>query len=185
MSLPITSTFEASRATSSPLTARCKVRRAESRDVSTLLAMIQGLAAYEKLENACPVDAMSLTMAFFGPEPQAYALLAEVEGKAAGMAIYFYRFSSFIGSSHLFLDNLFVDPAVRGAGVGKALFRALSQTALSAGCPEIHWRVLGWNEPTISFYQNLGATVQQGWDYYALNKTSMLSMLEEAAQGKK
>lgn len=155
-----------------PVTA-CTVRKALPADVKTIVNLVKALADYEKLAEEAVLTPMQLTMALFGPEPQAYALLAELEGKTVGLALYCYRFSAFYGKSHLFLDNLFVDPTIRGAGIGKALLKALAKTARANQCSEMHWRVLDWNEPTIGFYEKLGATKQAGWAYYSLKAEAM------------
>jgi GNAT superfamily N-acetyltransferase len=164
------------------------IRKATAADVSTIVRLVKALADYEKLENEAVVTAMQVALALFGPEPQAYVLLAEqhpaetAEKTVVGMAFYCYRFSAFLGNAHLFLDNLYVDPAVRGAGIGKALFKALAKTAAASHCSEIHWRVLHWNEPTIAFYNKLGATEQDGWAYYSLKGNALQALLEETTQ---
>ena len=154
----------------------CQVRKALPNDVTTIIEFVKALAAYEKLAEEAILTPMELTMALFGPEPQAYALLAEVDNKPAGLALYCYRFSAFLGKSHLFLDNLYVNPAIRGAGIGKALFKALAKTAQANHCSEMHWRVLDWNEPTINFYEKLGAEKQAGWAYYRLPELAISAL---------
>ena len=102
-----------------------------------------------------------LHAALFGPQPRAYAMLAEADGAAVGLALWYYTFSTFRGRPDIFLEDLFVEPAQRGHGIGLALLRHLAQRAVAENCRRIEWRVLNWNTPSIAFYESLGATEMQ------------------------
>ena len=97
------------------------------------------------------------------PPARAEALLAEIDGKPVGFAVWFYNFSTFRGRHGLFLEDIFVDPAHRGAGIGRAIFRFLAQRAIAQGCARMDWDVLNWNGTAIRFYRSLGAHPLDGW----------------------
>lgn len=138
-----------------------EVRAATPADVGLLLEFIRAMAAFEKLKVFATVQ--SLQDALFGPEPAARALLAFVDGKAIGYAIYFFSFTSMMGRRALWLDDLFIIPAFRGKGIGKALMAYLARIALERGCARFEWIVLDWNTPAIAFYKRLGADVLGDW----------------------
>ena len=100
---------------------------------------------------------------WFGDRPYAEAVLAELDGTVAGMALYFYNFSTFLMKPGLYLEDLFVLPHYRRQGVGQALFRYLGQLAVAQGCGRFEWSVLDWNTPAIEFYQRMGADLKPEW----------------------
>jgi GNAT superfamily N-acetyltransferase len=139
------------------------IRPATPADISTLVTLIQALAEYEKLSHdvtGCPED---LARHLFGERPYAEAVLAELDGATAGMALYFYNFSTFLMQPGLYLEDLFVLPDYRRRGVGQALFRYLGQLALERDCGRFEWSVLDWNTPAIEFYQRMGAEIKPEW----------------------
>ena len=139
------------------------IRAARPRDVADILRLIHELAVYEKLEHMAVGTEQGLHESLFGPRPAAEALVAEREGRAVGFALFFTTFSTFLCKPGLYLEDLFVEPAHRGAGIGKALLKALGALARDRGCGRLEWRVLDWNEPSIRFYESLGASLMKEW----------------------
>ena len=139
------------------------IRPAAPADVPELLRLIHELAEYEKLADMAVGTAPMLHAALFGARPAAEAIVAERGGRAVGFALYFTTFSTFLCKPGLYLEDLFVEPAHRGAGVGKALLSRLAQLAAERGCGRLEWRVLDWNEPSIRFYESLGASLLKEW----------------------
>ena len=142
---------------------RFLIRAAAPADVAELLRLIHALAVYEKLEHLAVGTPPQLHEALFGPRPVCEALVAEVEGRAVGFALYFATFSTFLCKPGLYLEDLFVEPAHRGRGIGKALLKRLAAITVERGGGRFEWRVLDWNEPSIRFYEGLGATLMREW----------------------
>jgi len=135
-------------------------------DVADIHALVQALAEYEKLDTACISTVADLDDALFGARPAAEALIARKNGisePAVGFALFFHTFSTFLGRRSLWLEDLFVRPENRGAGIGRALLTALAGIARDRGCGRFEWAVLDWNESAIRFYQGLGAVVLPDW----------------------
>jgi GNAT superfamily N-acetyltransferase len=135
-------------------------------DVADIHALVRALAAYEKLGDACVSSEADLANALFGSRPAAEALIAreaQRSGPAAGFALFFHTFSTFLGRRSLWLEDLFVQPEHRGAGLGGALLAALAALARERGCGRFEWAVLDWNAPAIRFYESIGATVLPDW----------------------
>ena len=139
------------------------LRVATVEDVPTLLGFIRALAAYERLEDEVLATDDDLRQSLFGTPARAEALLAEIDGKAVGFAVWFYNFSTFRGRPGLFLEDIFVEPAHRGAGIGRAIFCFLAERAIAQGCARMDWDVLNWNGTAIRFYRSLGARPLDGW----------------------
>ena len=142
---------------------RFLIRAAAPADVAELLRLIHALAVYEKLEHLAVGTPPQLHEALFGKRPVCEALVAEVEGRAVGFALYFATFSTFLCKPGLYLEDLFVEPAHRGRGIGKALLKRLAAITVERGGGRFEWRVLDWNEPSIRFYEGLGATLLREW----------------------
>jgi GNAT superfamily N-acetyltransferase len=136
---------------------------AQEADVGLILGLIRELADYEKLSHEVSATEASLRHALFGLRPAAEALIARVGGECAGFALYFHNFSTFLGSRGLYLEDLFVRPAFRGAGVGTALLRHLARLALERECGRFEWAVLDWNRSARVFYESLGAEPHPAW----------------------
>ena len=139
------------------------IRAATPADVAQLLRLIHELAVYEKLEHMAVGTPPLLHEALFGKRPVCEALMAEVGGRAVGFALYFATFSTFLCKPGLYLEDLFVEPAHRGSGIGKALLQRLAAITVERDGGRFEWRVLDWNEPSIKFYEALGATIMREW----------------------
>ncbi|HEX4419862.1 MAG TPA: GNAT family N-acetyltransferase [Kofleriaceae bacterium] len=139
------------------------IRLATAADASTILGFIRALARYEKLEHEVVADEAQLRATLFGARPAAEVLLAELAGAAVGFALFFPSYSTFLARPGLYLEDLFVDPAARGRGVGVALMSALARIAVSRGYGRFEWSVLDWNQPALEFYAALGAVPQHEW----------------------
>ena len=142
------------------------IRPAARADAGDLAAMIRGLAQYERLEHLIVADEATLVSSLFGAQPAAEAIIARDEsqsGAAAGFALFFHTFSTFLGRRGLWLEDLFVYPQYRGGGLGRALISRVGAIARERGCGRFEWAVLDWNTDAIRFYQNLGATLMPEW----------------------
>jgi len=139
------------------------IRPATTADVDIVLELVQALAEYERLSHLCVADAASLTDALFGQRPAAEVLVAWKHGEAAGFALFFHNFSTFLGRRGLWLEDLFVRPAFRRQGCAQSLLRALAGIACARDCGRFEWAVLDWNQPAIDFYRALGGTVLPDW----------------------
>lgn len=139
------------------------IRKATKADVGQMLAFIQALAEYEREPNAVSATEADLLEHGFGENPYYSCEIAELDGVPAGFALYFYDYSTWLGRPGLYLEDLFVLPEHRGAGVGKALLQRLAAIALEKGCARMKWEVLDWNTPAIEFYNAMGAEIQKEW----------------------
>jgi GNAT superfamily N-acetyltransferase len=139
------------------------IRASAPADVPELLRLIGELAVYEKLEHLAVGTEVQLHAALFGSRPVCEAMIAEVGGSAVGFALYFATFSTFLCKPGLYLEDLFVEPAHRGSGIGKALLQRLAALVVERGGGRFEWRVLDWNEPSIRFYESLGASLMREW----------------------
>jgi GNAT superfamily N-acetyltransferase len=140
-----------------------RLRPAVASDVPLLLRLVRELAAYEREPDAVVATEESLLRDGFGPQPLFRATLAEWNGAPAGFALWFFNYSTWLGKPGIFLEDLFVLPELRGKGIGKALLCELAAVALREGCGRFQWQVLDWNEPSIRFYEGLGAKRMQQW----------------------
>ncbi|MCC5863922.1 MAG: GNAT family N-acetyltransferase [Wenzhouxiangella sp.] len=158
------------------MTRLCTIRAAKRGDEALLLELIRELAVYERLENEVVADESLLGKALFGPEPIAHALIAKYGGEAAGFALYFFNFSTFLGRPGLYLEDLFVREPLRGHGIGKALLLHLAGLAHQRGCGRMEWCVLDWNQPAIDFYRSLGAVPMDEWTVFRLDRGALESL---------
>ncbi len=145
------------------------IRAARPADVPLVLAFIRELAAYERLAEQVVATEAHLAAGLFGPRPYAEVLLGCLEGEPVGFALFFHNFSTFLGKPGIYLEDLFVRPAARGAGVGRHLLAHLARLALERGCGRLDWAVLDWNEPSIGFYRSLGAATLDDWTTFRLS----------------
>lgn len=143
--------------------ARFDIRPATPADVPIVLDLIRALAEFERLAHLCVADEADLADALFGPRPAAEVLIAWENGEAAGFALFFHNFSTFLGRRGLWLEDLFVRPDHRRRGCAQALLRTLAGIARDRGCGRFEWAVLDWNESAIGFYRGLGAAVLPDW----------------------
>jgi GNAT superfamily N-acetyltransferase len=139
------------------------LRPATSADLPLIAALIRALAEYEKLAQEVRFDQAVLGEKLFGSRPYAEVIIGELDGIAQGFALFFHNFSTFEGLPGIYLEDLFVQPAARGSGLGKALLAHLAALAVERGCARLEWSVLDWNDPAIGFYQKLGARLMDGW----------------------
>ncbi len=156
-----------------------RVREASGEDVPLILSFIRELAAYEKLSHEVVATEEALQESLFGERRYAEVLIAEHDGAPAGFALFFHNFSTFLGKPGIYLEDLYVNPAFRGAGIGKKLLVSLASLAKRRGCGRLEWWVLDWNEPSIGFYMSLGATAMDDWTVYRVTGAA----LEDLATG--
>ena len=144
------------------------IRPGELKDVPLIAELIRGLARYEKLEHEITMTEEKLTAHLFGERRYAETLIAEDGGQPVGFALFFHSFSTFLAQPGLYLEDLFVVPARRGAGIGRALLERLAQVAVDRGCGRLEWAVLDWNKDAMRFYERLGAKPNSEWTVYRL-----------------
>jgi GNAT superfamily N-acetyltransferase len=147
----------------SPIVNPPRIRAAEPADAALIFAFVAELADYEHLSSELYATRDDIEAALFGPAPRAFCDIAERAGDPAGFAIWFYTFSSFRGRHGIWLEDLYVRPAFRGQGFGKALLARLARRCIEEKLGRFEWSVLDWNEPSIRFYQGLGARLMQQW----------------------
>jgi GNAT superfamily N-acetyltransferase len=157
------------------------IRGARPKDAPAILRLIKALAEYERLLDDVQTDRARIVETFFGPTPRAFCNVAEVSGEPVGYAIWFYSYSTFTGRHGIYLEDLFVLPEHRGAGIGQAFLRDLAERCAREGLTRLEWSVLDWNEPSIRFYGSLGATPLNGWTAYRLSGDA-LARLASAAE---
>jgi GNAT superfamily N-acetyltransferase len=145
-----------------------QIHPATDADVPLILQLIKALADYERLGHEVVATEAMIRESLFGPAPHAQAVIARIGEDAVGFAIWFSTYSTFLARRGIYLEDLFVLPAWRGKGVGRALLRHLARTALERGCGRIEWSVLDWNETAIGFYRSLGARPMDEWTVYRL-----------------
>ncbi|GGB19725.1 N-acetyltransferase [Sphingomonas metalli] len=139
------------------------IRSAGPADVPVILSLVRELAAFEREPDAVTATEAMLADALFATPPAAEALIAERDGEVAGFALFFHNFSTWTGRRGLYLEDLYVTPAARGAGVGTALLRHLAGIAVDRGCARFEWSVLDWNADAIAFYRAMGAVGMEEW----------------------
>lgn len=152
------------------------VRRAEPRDVASILHLIRALATFEREPDAVRATEASLTETLFGASPQVFAHVAEDEGTIAGIAVWFLNYSTWTGRPGLYLEDLVVDEELRGRGVGRLLFGALAKEAAARGCARVDWAVLDWNEAAMDFYRTVGGRPQSGWQPWRLEGEALAAL---------
>lgn len=146
------------------------LRPATEADLDLVIELIHALADYEREPEAVTLDREELRRHLFGPRPFAEVIIAEDgTGTAAGFALFFHNFSTWLGKPGIWLEDLFVRPEHRGHGYGKALLVELGRIAVERGCGRLEWSVLDWNEPSIAFYRSLGAVAMDEWTTYRLS----------------
>ncbi len=158
------------------------IRPAAPADLPLIAQFIRDLAEYEKLSDAVRFDEAVMGEKLFGVRPYAEVVIGEVDGEAQGFALFFHNFSTFEGLPGIYLEDLFVRPEARGAGLGKALLSHLAALAVERGCARLEWSVLDWNAPAIGFYEKLGARGMDEWTVMRLDGAN-LAHLGAAARG--
>ena len=154
------------------------IREAQKGDCALILQFIKDLAEYEQALDEVKTSELDLTQALFGDHPRAFALICSVDGSPAGFALYFFNYSTWTGKYGLFLEDLYISPAHRGSGAGKALLKHLANLALENDCGRFEWNVLDWNVPSIKFYESFGAKAQGEWVGYRLAGADLKNFAE-------
>jgi GNAT superfamily N-acetyltransferase len=140
-----------------------EIRAARPGDAGLILGFVRELAVYEKLDHEMDASETLFDEALFGAAPRAFCDIAERDGVPVGFALWFYNFSTFRGRHGIYLEDLFVQPAHRGHGIGKALLQRLARRCRDEGLTRLEWSVLDWNKPSIDFYKAQGAVLMDGW----------------------
>ncbi|WP_105205547.1 GNAT family N-acetyltransferase [Neobittarella massiliensis] len=155
------------------------LRAATEDDVPLVLQFIKALAAYEKMSDEVVATVDSVRRSVF-EQGRAKVLIGELEGQPVAFALYFYNYSTFLGRSGLYLEDLFVYPPYRGKGLGKAIFATLAKIAVDEGCGRMEWVCLDWNQPSIAFYRGMGAVSMDEWSTYRLTADKLQKLAETA-----
>jgi diamine N-acetyltransferase len=151
----------------------CRARPDQSGLIFSLLCE---LAEYEKLSHEVEATEAGIAVALFGANPRLFCEIAEWNGEPAGFAVWFFNFSTFSGRPGIFLEDLFVRPAFRGKGIGKALLAHLAKLCVANGWSRLQWTVLDWNTPSIDFYKSLGAEMMDEWKLCKLNRAALAQL---------
>jgi len=152
---------------------------ASERDVPVILELIRGLADYERLAHEVVATEAGLRVSLFGPRPDAEVVIAWAGDDAAGFALFFHNYSTFLGRRGLALEDLFVRPAWRGKGLGRRLLTHLAAIAVERGCGRFEWSVLDWNEGAIRFYRSVGARPMDDWTTFRLSGEALERLATE------
>jgi GNAT superfamily N-acetyltransferase len=155
-----------------------QISSATAADAPLILALINELAEYEKLRHESVATEASIHKALFGAKPHAEAVIARFDGEAAGFALFFHNFSTFLGKPGLYLEDLFVRPAYRGRAIGKSMLSHLAAVALERDCGRFQWQVLDWNKPSRDFYERLGAQADAAWVNYRISGDALRRLAE-------
>jgi GNAT superfamily N-acetyltransferase len=150
-----------------------QIRPATARDAAIILDMIAALADYEQLAHAVTATEQTIRESLFGAHPAAEVVIASVGGEPAGFALFFHNYSTFLAQRGLYLEDLFVKPAYRGRGIGRALLEHLAAIAVERNCGRFEWSVLDWNEPAIGFYKKLGAEPMHEWTIFRVTGNAL------------
>jgi GNAT superfamily N-acetyltransferase len=153
-----------------------KLRSATVEDVETIFNLILALAQYEKLSHQVIGTSEQLKEHLFGERPYAEVILADIDSKTVGFALFFHNYSTFLTQPGIYLEDLFVLPEYRRQGIGKALITAVAQLAVERNCGRLEWSVLDWNQPAIDFYQSMGATILEEWKICRVTGTELIQL---------
>ena len=159
-----------------------RIEPATIEDVPLVLQFIKDLAEYEQLADACVATETDLRMHLFGPDAVAHALIAYAGVEPAGFALYFFNFSTFLARPGVYLEDLFVKPAYRKRGIGRALLAELARLAVARGCGRMEWAVLNWNELALRVYRGVGAQPLSDWTVYRLTGDALTAMAQSPNQ---
>ena len=151
------------------------VRVARPDDVAAILALVRELAEYERASHEVITRDGDLARALFGPDAHVHCLVVEVGGEIEAMALWFLNFSTWLGTSGLYLEDLYVRESSRGRGYGMALMRELAKICVARGYSRFEWSVLDWNTPSIDFYLSLGAQAQDEWTKFRLSGEQLVT----------
>jgi GNAT superfamily N-acetyltransferase len=162
------------------LASSLRLRDAKADDLPVIERLVRALASYERLEHEVRATQDDLRQAMFGPEPKVFALICEWDGQPAGLCIWFYNFSTFLGRHGIYIEDIFVEPEHRGRGIGRAIFKHLAQRAVAEGCGRLEWSVLNWNEPAIGFYRGIGASAMTDWHIQRVTGDALQALADRA-----
>lgn len=162
-----------------PSDPRLNIRPATIQDVPLILSFIKELAQYERFAHEVFATEEILHETLFGERPYAEVVIAYYDDQPVGYALFFHSFSSFLGRLGIYLEDVYVRPAMRGKGIGKALLIHLAQLAKERECGRLEWAVLNWNEHSIRFYESLGAVAMNEWTVYRLAGAALERLAEE------
>jgi GNAT superfamily N-acetyltransferase len=157
-----------------------RIETASERDIPLILSFIHKIAAYEKLSHEVTATEETLRGSLFGPRPASEVLLAYWQDQPAGYAVFFHNFSTFLGRAGIYLEDLFVEPGLRGKGIGKALLASVAKAARERNCGRLEWAVLDWNKPAIDFYLSLGARPKDEWTIFRMTGDAIASLADQA-----
>jgi GNAT superfamily N-acetyltransferase len=155
------------------------IRRARPDEAGLVFSLVRELAEYERLLHEVRASEADIAQALFGPNPRLFCDIAEWNGEPAGFAVWFVNFSTFAGSHGIYLEDLFVRPALRGKGIGKALLVHLAKECVANGWSRLQWAVLDWNAPSIAFYKSLGAELMDEWTICRVSDAALAALAKE------
>jgi GNAT superfamily N-acetyltransferase len=158
------------------------IRVATEADVPLILSLIKDLARYEKLQDQVVATEAILQESLFGPSPRAEVIIGSAQEIPVGYALFFHSFSTFLGKTGMYIEDLYVQKAYRGNGLGKAMLMHVAELARERGCKRLEWSVLDWNEPAIRFYKSLGAVPMNGWTLYRLAGNTLDTLLTSRSE---
>ncbi len=156
------------------------IRPARAGDAEAIFGLVMALAQYERLDHAVASTPADLNAALFGPAPRVFCDLAEEDGQAVGLALWFYNFSTFAGCHGIYLEDLFVRPEARGRGTGRRLIAGLAARCVDENLGRLEWAVLDWNAPAIAFYRARGADILDDWRICRISGARLASLAGEA-----
>jgi GNAT superfamily N-acetyltransferase len=155
------------------------IRSATIEDCAVILGFVQELADYEKLSPQVVATVATLEETLFGDRPYAEVLLGEFRGRAIGYSLFFHNFSTFTGRPGIYLEDIYVKPAMRGNGFGKLLLAYIAKLAVERKCTRVEWSVLDWNQPSIHFYRSIGAAAMDGWTVQRLDGSTLAEFAQQ------
>ena len=159
---------------------KIRIRKAERNDVPLILHFIQSLAEYERLRESCVATEEKIERTLFNDRPSAEVIIAELDERPVGFALFFHNYSTFLAQRGIYLEDLFVNPEARGEGVGFALLSELARIAVERDCGRLEWAVLDWNQLAIDFYKRIGAVPLDDWTVFRLTGTTLGSLAQRA-----
>ena len=155
---------------------RIEIRAATPADVALIFVLIKELAEYERLSQEVVATEAQIRATLFGERPVSEVVIASLDGTPVGFALFFPNYSTFLGRPGLYLEDLFVRSEARGAGIGRMLLEYLARLAVERGWGRLEWRVLDWNEPSISFYKKLGAEALEDWTVFRITGAALQNL---------
>jgi GNAT superfamily N-acetyltransferase len=159
-----------------------RIEPATPADVPVICGLIQELAEFERLQDQFVATEERLRESLFGPQPHAEVLMARLNNDSAGFALFFHNYSTFRAQPGIYLEDLYIRPAYRGRGYGKALLSHIANLAVQRGCGRFEWSVLDWNQRAIDFYKKLGAVPLNDWTMFRVTDDALLQLGKVATE---